>query len=213
MKIGIIGSGPVGQALGLGFVKSGYDVMIGTREPGKLKDWLAKAGPSACAGSNVEAAKFGEMIVFCTKWEGAESALALAGKENFKEKIVIDTTNPLQFEAPNSPPVPSLSYPHSSGKTMQEWLPEAKIVKCFNIVSAAYMAQPKLEEGTPDMFLCGNDESAKKTVSTICQNWGWNVSDIGGISQSYLLENLAMLWIIYGFRNNHWTHAFKLLKK
>lgn len=211
-RIGIIGSGVVGQALGKGFVKSGYEVMIGTREQSKLKDWMKEAGPMARTGSNADAAKFGDIVVFCTKWEGAKQALDLAGKENFVGKIIIDTMNPLHAE-PNKPPVLSLVFPQSSGKTLQEWLPESKVVKCFNIVTASYMCNPKLEEGTPDMFMCGNDATAKQKVAEICKQWGWRISDLGDISQSYLTEGLAMLWIHYGFINNHWTHAFQLLKK
>lgn len=214
MRVGIIGSGIVGQQLGIGFAKSGHEVMIGTREPGKLTEWTKQAGPRATVGSNSEAAAFGEIIVFCTKWDGAENAIMLAGKENFNEKIVIDTTNPLHSTGPNQAPVPSMVYPHSSGKKMQEWLPNAHVVKCFNIISSYAMHQPHHEEGDPDLFLCGNDENAKKKVEKIARAWGWkNVHDIGDISQSYLLENLAMLWIVFGYRNNHWTHAFKLLKK
>ena len=107
----------------------------------------------------------------------------------------------------------ALGYPDSAGETVQKWLHNAKVVKAFNTVTAAYMTNAKLEEGIPDLFICGNDAGAKKTVTEIANQWGWRVTDIGDIKQSYLLEALAMLWIRYGFLNNHWTHAFKLLRK
>lgn len=212
-RIGIIGSGTVGQALGKGFVKAGYEVMIGTRDPGKLKDWQKEAGPDSQVGSVAQAAKFGAMLVFCPKWEGAEQAINMAGKEHFNGKIVIDTTNPLVMKETGKPPTLGMGFPNSAGKTLQGWLPKAHVVKCFNIVTAAYMANPTMSEGSPDMFLAGNNADAKKEVSAIAQHWGWATHDLGDIDQSYLLESLAMIWIRWGFLNNHWTHAFKLLKK
>ena len=213
MKIGIIGSGNVGQMLGIAFAHSGHEVMIGTRDAGKLTTWVMNAGKNARVGSTSEAAAFGEMIVFCTKWETAHAAIELAGKENFSGKIVIETTNPLHFTAEGQPPAPSLSFPESAGKKLQSWLPESKVVKCFNIVTAAHMGNGQLSEGKADMFICGNDEKAKAHVKQLVEKWNWNVTDMGDVTQSYLLEGLAMFWIVYGFRNNHWTHAWKLLKK
>jgi 8-hydroxy-5-deazaflavin:NADPH oxidoreductase len=87
------------------------------------------------------------------------------------------------------------------------------VVKAFNIITAYYIANPKLKQGTADMFIAGNDPSAKKAIIDIARTWGWEVIDIGGIEQSYLLEALALLWIRYGFLNNYWKHAFKLLKE
>ena len=211
-KIGILGSGAVGQSLGNGFLKLGYEVKIGTRDPSKLKDWLKNAGKKASVGSFNEPASYGNIIVLCTKWTGTENAINLAGKENFKDKIAIDVTNPLLFEEEGKAPKLALAYPKSAGVIVQKLLPKAKVVKAFNIVTAAYMCNPKLKEGIPDMFIAGNDE-AKKIVTEIASKWGWAVTDLGDIRQSYLLEALAMIWITYGFLNNHWTHAFKLLKE
>jgi predicted dinucleotide-binding enzyme len=215
MKIGIIGSGTVAQMLGLGFANSGHDVKVGTRYPGKLNDWLQKAGGKTSVGSNEEAAKFGEMIVLATKWaDGAtENAIRLAGKINFAGKIVMDVTNPLTSNGDGRPPELAVGYPQSAGATIQNWLADSKVVKAFNIVTAYYMANPRLKQGTPDMFIAGNDTSAKRTVTDIAAGWGWEVHDIGDIRQAYLLEALAMLWIRYGFLNNNWKHAFKLLKE
>lgn len=213
MKIGILGSGMVGQSLASGFLKSGYEVKIGTREPGKLKEWLSKAGARASAGSLSEAASFGEIVVLCVKGTEIESAIKLAGNKNFSGKIVIDVTNPLLFEQQNQPPKLSVGFPESNGSRVQKLLSNARVVKAFNIVTSAYMCSPKLSEGTPDMFIAGNDAVAKKMVEDIARGWGWPVTDLGGIEQAYLLEALAMLWITYGFMNNHWTHAFKILKK
>jgi predicted dinucleotide-binding enzyme len=212
-KIGILGSGVVGQSLGKGFARSGYNVMIGTRDKTKLNNWKKETGNNVSVGTNEEAAKFGDILVMATKWAGTENAINLAGKDNFKNKIVIDVTNPLQFEKENAIPRLAVAYPDSAGKTVQRWLPHSLVVKAFNIVSANHMTNPKLEEGIADLFIAGNNSEAKKKVKEIAKSWGWAVNDIGSIDNSYTLESLAMLWIIYGYMNNQWSHAFKLLKK
>ena len=215
MNIGILGSNMVGQALAGGFVRFGHGVKIGSRNPEKLKDVLSKLGGGASAGTFAETAAFGELLVLATKWDGgaAQNAIHLAGKENFKGKTLIDVTNPLHTERPDGPPVLALGYPDSAGKTVQAWLPETHVVKAFNIVTSAYMTNPKLAEGAPDLFIAGNSNEAKKLVTGFAEGWGWTVHDLGGIDQSYLLEALAMIWIRFGFLNNHWSHAFKLLMK
>ena len=215
MKIGILGTGAVGQSLGEGFAKLGYAVKMGSRDPNKkeVQEWVSK-NKNASSGTFAEAAAFGDIIVIATHWEkgATENAIRLAGKENFSRKIVIDVTNPLDFS--ESIPKMDVTYPDSAGLLIQKWLPDAKVVKAFNIITAKYMTNPNLEEGKPDLFIAGNDENAKKTVTVIAEKFGWeHVHDIGGIEQTYLLEALAMLWIRYGFLNNYWQHAFKLLKR
>lgn len=213
MKIGILGSGNVGQQLANGFLRTGHEVKIGTRDKTKLNDWLKVAGVNASVGSFEQATNFGDVIVLATSWAGTESAINLAKKENFKYKIVIDVTNPLDFSN-GAPPKLDSSVGHSAGERIQTWLPDSKVVKAFNTISAFIMINPKLEEGSPDLVIAGNDTSAKNTVTAFAEAFGWqNVIDIGDITQSYLLEAFAMLWIIFGFKNNHWTHAFKLLMK
>lgn len=213
MKIGILGSGTVGQQLANGFLRTGNEVKIGTRDASKLNDWLKNAGQKASIGSFAEAAGFGDIIILATSWAGTENAVELAGKNNFKNKIVVDVTNPLDFSN-GAPPKLDSSFGHSAGERIQSWLPDSKVVKAFNTISAFIMVNPKLEEGNPDLVIAGNDSSAKKTVTDFARSFGWqNVIDIGDISQSYLLEAFAMLWIVFGFKNNHWTHAFKLLMK
>jgi predicted dinucleotide-binding enzyme len=99
----------------------------------------------------------------------------------------------------------------SGGEQVQRWLPSARVVKAFNTVGYGMMFKPDLPGGPPDMFICGNDDAAKKTVAEILKSFSWETIDIGGIEGARLLEALAMLWITYGIQNNHWTHAFKLL--
>ena len=212
MKVGIIGSGGVARALGLGFIQYGHDVKMGTRDPAKMKQWLATAGSRAAAGGLSDAAAFGEIVVLATRWDGAENAITLAGPERLAGKVVIDVTNPLA-SLPNAPPHLTIGFSDSAGEQVQRWLPQSRVVKAFNIVGNPFMVNPDFPGGPPDMFICGNDAAAKRRVTEICTTFGWPVIDIGGIEGSRLLEPLAMLWITYGVRTNTWAHAFKLLRR
>jgi 8-hydroxy-5-deazaflavin:NADPH oxidoreductase len=213
MRIGILGSGDVGRALGTAFATCGYEVMIGSREAGnpKVKDWISRAGVRASGGTFAEAARFGEVIVLATLWSGTENALRLAGAESFAGKVVIDATNPLDYAT--TPPRLSVGLTDSAGEQVQRWLTTARVVKAFNIVGHAHMFRPDFPGGPPDMFLAGNDAGAKQAVSQILNEFGWEAIDLGGIEASRYLEPLAMVWITYGFRAKSWNHAFKLLRK
>jgi len=214
MKIGIIGSGVVGQALGKAFATLGHDVQIGTRHPDdtKLLLWMTETAGKGSIASDGEASQFGEIVVLATAWSGTENAIKLADPRHFAGKIVIDATNPLQPK-PGGPPGLAVSGNDSAGEQVQRWLPGAKVVKAFNIVGNAHMFRPNFPGGPPDMFIAGEDAGAKKKVTDLLHAMGWNVIDAGGIASSRYLEALAMLWIIYGFSTNGWNHAFKLLKR
>lgn len=213
MKVGVIGSGDVGKTLAKGFLKQGYEVKIGTRNIDKLKEFASKEGKGIKVANFSETAKFADIIVLAVKGTEIESVINLANPSNFKNKIVIDVTNPLKFDQENTLPKLSTGFPNSLGLKIQQLLPTSKVVKAFNTVTANYMTNAKLNEGSPDMFIAGNDKNAKEKVKDIASKWSWTVIDMGNIEQAYLLEALAMLWITYGFINNHWTHAFKLLKR
>lgn len=211
MKVGILGSGDVGKKLGDGFVDLGHSVKIGTRDAGKLSEWASKHGSRASAGSFADAAKFGDIVVIATSWSGTPSAIEMAGPDNTAGKVVIDVTNPLDFSS--MPPKLAVAGADSAGETVQRLLPKARVVKAFNIVGNPHMYKPKFEEGAPTMFICGNDDPAKKMVTDILTAFGWDTVDIGGIEGSRYLEALAMIWIAYYFRTNTGNHAFKLLRK
>lgn len=215
MKIGMLGSGDVGHALGTGFVRRGHEVMMGSRSPGgeKVRDWLgASPGDGASAGTFEEAAAFGNLLVLATAWSGTENAIRLARPENFAGKILIDATNPLLFE-PNRPPRLAVGHTDSAGEQVQRWVPEARVVKAFNIVGAPHMVDPDFPGGPPDMFICGNDADAKATVTELCEEFGWPVTDIGGIEGARYLEPFAMVWILCAIRSGSRDSAFKLLRK
>jgi 8-hydroxy-5-deazaflavin:NADPH oxidoreductase len=218
VKVGILGSGNVGQALGTGFATLGHDVIIGSREPDsdKLRAWVARAGARAATGSFAEAAAQGELIVLATLWSGTESALDLAGREQLAGKVVIDVTNPLAFDQDG--PRLAIGHTDSGGEQVQRWVPASRVVKAFNSIGNPFMFRPDFPGGPPDMFICGNDELAKEVVGGICRDFGWSVADVGGIEGARLLEPLCMLWLAIMFRQPHdqsGAHgvAFKLLRK
>ncbi|MBK8184528.1 MAG: NAD(P)-binding domain-containing protein [Candidatus Competibacteraceae bacterium] len=214
MKIGILGTGNVGQALGSGFAQLGHEVKMGSRDPRqeKVKDWVTKVGANASAGTFAEAAAFSELAVLCTIWNGTENAIRLAGPNNLAGKIVIDTTNPLDFSG-GIPPKLAVGHTDSAGEKIQRWLPDAKVVKAFNIVGSPHMFRPDFAGGPPDMFICGDDDGAKATVTEVLKAFGWSVVDIGDIDCARYLEPMAMVWIRHFFRINSVNHAFKLLRK
>lgn len=212
-KIGILGTGDVGRALGNAFVTLGHQVKMGGREAGNAKaaEWAAKAGPLASTGTFADAAAFADIIVLSTLWEGTENALRLAGAENLAGKILIDTTNPLTF-GPKGPTL-AVGHTNSGGELVQGWAPGAHVVKCFNIVGNPHMFRPDFPGGPPDMFIAGNDAGAKATVTEICRSFGWDVVDSGTIDKSRYLEPLAMVWINHYILNKTGNHAIKLLRK
>ena len=215
MRVGIIGSGDVGQALGKGFADLGHEVKIGSREPGsgKLQAWIKKTGGKTSTGTFEDAAQFGEIVVVATHGMSAEKALESAGAGNFAGKVVIDVTNPLDLSG-GMPPRLALGFSTSLGERIQAALPKARVVKTLNIVNNRSMVNPRYEEGEPDMLLCGNDTDAKKEVERILRDFGWkNITDLGGLEQSRIMEPMVILWVLYGARNNLWTHAFKYLRK
>jgi hypothetical protein len=214
MKIGILGTGDVGRAIGNGFVALGHDVKMGARSAGndKARDWVKSAGAHASEGSFADAAQFGEIVVLCTLGVANESAVRGAGLDNFRGKLVIDTTNPLEH-AKGRPPTLAVGTTDSGGEQLQRLLPEAKVVKAWNTVGNAHMFKPSFAGGPPDMFIAGNDEGAKQTTTKILRDFGWDVLDLGGIENSRWLEAMCMAWVAYGFKSGGWNHAFKLLRK
>jgi len=207
----VLGNGVVGVALAKGFAGLGYAVVFGTRAVDGEKTRAALAAvPGSRAAPLSEAAKAGSIAVTALPWSGLKAALLAAGPDNLAGKLVIDPSNPLDFSG--AAPVLSLGYTGSAGELVQRLLPRAQVVKAFNTITAALMVHPQLPDGTPDMFIAGDDSAAKKRAAEIIKAFGWREPiDIGPISASRLLEPLAMVWISYAFRNNHWTHAFSLL--
>lgn len=213
MKIGIIGSGAVGEALSNGFLKYGYHVMRGSRDPKKLNEWKSKSGPNALIGNFEETAKYGDVVVLAVKGSAAVSALKLCGIDNLDGKTVIDVTNPIADEPPVNGVLKFFTDLNSSlMERCQKEVPKANFVKAFNSVGAALMVNPKFNGSKPSMFICGNNDKAKNVIREILGQFGWETEDMGSVEAARAIEPLCMLWCIPGFLNNDWNHAFKLLK-
>jgi hypothetical protein len=212
-KIAVLGSGPVGQALADGFLRHGYAVMRGSREPAKLADWKSKAGTNAATGTFAEAAAWGELVVLAVKGAAAESVLDLAGSANLAGKTVVDTTNPIA-EAPPAHGVLHFftTLEDSLMERLQRRVPEARFVKAFSCVGNPQMVDPQFPGGPPTMFICGNDAAAKAEVKLILDQFGWDTEDLGAVEAARAIEPLCILWCIPGFLQNRWTHALKLLR-
>lgn len=211
-KIGIIGSGVVAKALGDGFLKHGYEVMLSSRDISKLKDWKEKGGSNAHIGSFAEAAKYGKIIVLAVKGSAAANAIEEAGPQNLQWKTVIDTTNPID----NAPPENGVlkfftSFDESLMERLQTQFPEIHFVKAFSSIGNAFMVNPSFKE-QPTMFICGNNDASKKVVHGILEQFGWDIADMGKDTAARAIEPLCMLWCIPGMLQGQWSHAFRLIK-
>ena len=212
MKVGILGSGVVAQALAQGFIKYGHEVALGTRDPAKLEDFVS-ANPGAKIGSFAEVARSAEVVVLAVKGTAAANALREAGPENMSGKPVMDATNPIADAPPENGVLKFFtSLDDSLMEQLQREFPDIHFVKAFNSVGNNLMVDPQFKNGKPTMFVCGNDEKAKEVVSGIAKQFGWESEDMGGAEAARAIEPLCMLWCIPGFQKNEWNHAFKLLR-
>jgi len=215
MKVGIIGSGIVGRVLASGFLKEGHQVIMGTRNSSKedVGKWKNE-NQNGLLGSFQDAAQFGEIIVLAVSGLVVEDAINLAGKVHLSNKIIIDATNPIATVPPDNGVLKFFTtLEESLMEKIQKQLPDAKIVKAFSCVGNALMYKPNFNGILPTMFICGNDDPAKKTVTDILTSFGWETEDMGKVEAARVIEPLCILWCIPGFIRNQWTHAFKLLKK
>lgn len=213
MKIGVIGSGDVGKVLAAGFKAHGHEVVIGTRDAAKLKDFSAESGVPV--KDMAATAAFGELVVLAVHGAAAEDAIkAAGGADAFKGKVLIDPTNPLDFSG-GMPPKLFVGTTDSLGERIQRALPGAKVVKAFNTVGNVHMIDPKLADGTPTHFIAGDDAGAKATVTQLLHEVGWSdVQDMGGLSSSRWLEAMCLAWVMIMAGSGGQTgHAFAVLRK
>ncbi len=210
-KVGIIGSGNVGQALAKGFAAIGYETTLSSRNEGKRKE-LEQEIKDIKTDNPINTAKNNELIVFAVKGSEAKKALEEIGPEALSGKTVIDTTNPIADTAPVNG---VLVYFSEINKSLMEELqaaaPGAKFVKAFSCVGSPFMVNPPFES-RPTMFICGDSEEAKNEVTKILQQFGWDTEDMGNVEAARAIEPLAILWCIPGLRENRWNHALKLVK-
>jgi predicted dinucleotide-binding enzyme len=210
MKIGIIGSGNVGGALGQGWAAAGHDIKFGVRDAAKpeLVALLKNIGARASAASVAEAAAFGEILVLTTPWNGTQAAIESAG--DVAGKIVVDCTNPLKSDLSGL----SLGLDTSGAEQVAQWARGARVVKCFNTTGAENMINPRFGSDRAAMFLAGDDDAAKAIVGKLGEDLGFEMVDAGRLEIARLLEPVAMLWVHLAFRRGLGRNfAFKLLRR
>jgi predicted dinucleotide-binding enzyme len=200
MKIGILGSGAVGQSLARGYARHGHDVLIGTRK---------SEVEGLPVGSPEQAVADADLVVLGV---AGRASVALAGSvaHLLEGKVLVDATNPLDFSA--GAPRLFVGFEDSLGEQVQKAAPGARVVKAYNSIGNALFVDPELPGGPPTMFIAGNDDAAKATVTQLLEETGWEVADLGGIEASRWLEAMCMAWVAYGARTGTWGHAFKLLR-
>lgn len=210
MKVGILGSGQVGQTLANGFAAKGHDVVVGTRDPKgpKAKELQGKFG-KAKLGTFAEAAKHGEVVVLCVHGTAVGPAVEQAGPQNLAGKLVLDTTNPLEF-GPKGAHKPA-SVKSSLLEDAQAKAPKARFVKAWNCTPGSQMVDPKFKEGQGDQLICGDDPKAKEQAARILKEFGWMAVDVGDASMAPYIEGMALAVINYGAKSNDWGWGVKLV--
>jgi 8-hydroxy-5-deazaflavin:NADPH oxidoreductase len=212
-RFGILGSGPVAQTLAAGLRAKGHQAKISSRNPAKLADFTASTGIEA--GTFAEVAGWGEALVLAVKGSAAESVLSAAGQKNLRDKLIIDTTNPITDQPPEDGVLGFFTGPNSSLlEQLQRTYPDAHFVKAFNSVGNGLMVDPAFGGVKPTMFYCGNDAKAKAAAAKVIEQFGWEGADMGGATAARAIEPLCVLWCIPGFRSGDWdNHAFHVLRR
>ena len=200
MEIGILGSGVVGRALAAGYARHGHGVRIGTRQA------QVEGVPSAPPAEVVRGA---DLVVLAVNGPVAVDLVRSVATE-LDGKVLVDATNPL--EPSETGMGLFVGTTDSLGEQIQRAVPGARVVKAYNTVGNALMVDPDLPGGPPTMFLAGDDEDAKALVTSLLEETGWDVADLGGIEASRWLEAMCMAWVAYGARTGTWDHAFRLLR-
>jgi predicted dinucleotide-binding enzyme len=196
MRIGVLGTGMVGQTIASKLVELGHEVTMGARAAGNEKAvaWAAGAGDGAAEGSFADAAAHGELLFNCTAGTASLDALRAAGEEELRGKVLVDVANPLD-SSKGMPPTLSVCNDDSLGEQIQREFPGARVVKALNTVNAAAMVSGIAGS---NLFVCGDDAAAKKEVTSLVADFGWpadSVLDLGGIDAARGMEMYLPLWL------------------
>lgn len=218
MKIAVLGSGKVGQTLADAFIEEGHYVILGSRKENdeKALEWVKSKtkldnnnNNLASIGDYTKAVKESDIILIVTAGTAGVSAIEMAGGDAaFANKVVIDTTNPIDEKFTLIGSAGS-----GGGDLIQKAIPSAFVVKAFNTVGYENMYKPKvLIPGVkPTMFICGNSAEAKQKVSNIINDFGWETMDVGGIDSSHYLESMCLVWIKTAIMGKNRNQAFAML--
>jgi 8-hydroxy-5-deazaflavin:NADPH oxidoreductase len=199
VRIGVLGTGTVGQTLGTKLVELGHEVRMGSRDAAneKAHGWAASAGERASAGDFADAAGFGELVFNCTAGAVSLQALEQAGDDALRGKALVDVSNPLDFSR-GMPPTLTVCNDDSLAEQIQRRFPDTRVVKTLNTVNAGVMVDPASIPGEHDVFVCGDDEAAKAQVVELLESFGWpreRIVDLGGIDGARAAEMYLPLWL------------------
>jgi 8-hydroxy-5-deazaflavin:NADPH oxidoreductase len=189
MKVGVLGTGMVGQAIASRLMELGHDVMMGSRsaDNAKAAEWATRIGTRASTGTYAEAAAVGEVVFNCTRGTSSLEALEAAGARNLEGKVLVDVANLLSADAPG---------PESLGEQIQKAFPLARVVKTLNTVNCEVMVNPRRLADPHTIFLSGNDARAKETARALLESFGWiDILDLGDIATARAAEGLVPLWV------------------
>jgi len=199
MRIGVLGTGVVGKTVATKLIEVGHEVKMGSREAGgeNALGWASGAGENASEGSFADAASHGELVVNATSGMHSLEALEAAGAENLAGKTLMDIANPLDFSK-GMPPTLLVCNEDSLGESIQRAFPDASVVKALNTVSAGVMVDPSSLGEATDIFVCGNESSAKAQVIELLETFGWlsgDILDLGDITAARGTEMYLPLWL------------------
>ncbi len=199
MRIGVLGTGMVGETIAGKLVEVGHEVKMGSREAGNEKAvaWAEGAGEAASEGTFADAAEFGELVVNSTSGMHSLEALEAAGAANLAGKTLLDTANPLDFSG-GFPPTLSIVNDDSLGEAIQRAFPDANVVKSLNTVNAGVMTDPSALGEQTNIFICGDDSGAKAQVMELLETFGWlsgDIIDLGDITAARAVEMYLPIWL------------------
>jgi predicted dinucleotide-binding enzyme len=206
VRYGVLGTGPVGQAIAARLAGLGHDVVMGSRDAANPKalEW-AQDKPVRLA-TFAEAAAHGETVVNATGGVVTLDVLAMAGADNLAGKVLVDVSNPIAPDS-GSPPTLSVANTDSIGEQVQAAYPTARVVKSLNTINCDVMVDPSLVPGDHVVFVAGDDAGAKASVAVMLGEFGWpadRVLDLGGIDAARATEMYLPLWIrLYGVGGGH----------
>ena len=210
MKIGILGVGNVGGALGRGWARAGHEVRFGVRKASdpKVSRLVEEAGGGAAAVAVAEAAAWGEVVTLAVPWSACEEVLAAAG--DLSGKVLLDCTNPLARDLSGL----VVGADASAGERVAAWAAGARVVKIFNTTGAGNMADPRYGDEATTMLYCGDDPAAKETAAGLAADLGFDPVDAGPLVRARLLEPFALLWISLAYGQGRGPNiAWKLLAR
>ncbi len=208
MKVGVLGTGIVGQTIATKLSEIGHSVLIGTRDVAdtshrpddNFSKWRSDH-PNIDLATFADTANFAEILVNATSGGSSLAVLGMARAENLAGKILIDIANPLDFSN-GMPPTLSVCNDSSLAEEIQQAFADVRVVKALNTMTASLMVNPSLLNGDHNVFVCGNDATAKEVVVKILESFGWkpaNILDLGDISAARGLEMYLPLWLrLYG---------------